>query len=522
MDNNFNIYKLKITLDYDKRIYRVIRICALDTLDDLSDIILSSFNFSDDHLYLFNMDNVKYSENCYNRMPDYSEESTDIALDNLHLAEKQKILYLYDFGDEWVFRILVQKIDCEKAYSKPLVLEAAGEVEQYPDCDEEYGEEVSLQFIEDLKIIDILNEIGDEYIQDEYLALFDYMRPINGNNPKKLRNEIMEEVLGHPEHLTLFLPNKQLAYLDAFIHNENTFSKQDRCELMKLYSYGFCRMNEDDYGFTIEVPRQVIDVYKLYMTDTKNKKAIDKNAELQKITEYLLSKYGVIEMDNLFKILCFITNRKIEYTDFKYFAYNRLHYLGNHIIFEGEETISYISLFQQEVALRILEQRNATEEYRKLSYPVFTLHHCREAIKQDYYMEYTSYRAWREYLNFDSRLNLDTCNKLLAVTTYAALVQVENEKKLMKECRELFHQDGCNFTRKAQRLIKALSEGLPAVVEKGRTFEEYGITGMIRDGMYNSIEEAMQEKIKKQVTKREKADSKNRDEEEIFEQLSLF
>ena len=41
---------------------------------------------------------------------------------------------------------------------------------QYPDYDEEYEEEVSLQFIEDLKIIDILNEIGDEYIQDEYLA----------------------------------------------------------------------------------------------------------------------------------------------------------------------------------------------------------------------------------------------------------------------------------------------------------------------------------------------------------------
>jgi len=63
---------------------------------------------------------------------------------------------------------------------------------------------------------------------------------------------------------------------------------------------------------------------------------------------------------------------------------------------------------------------------------------------------------------------------------------------------------------------------LPAAIEKGRTFEEYGITGMIRDGMYNSIEEATQEKIQKQVTKREKVDSKKKDEEEIFEQLSLF
>lgn len=80
MEKRFRIYELKIMFEWDKRIYRVIRICGTDTLDDLSDIILSSYDFDDDHLYLFNMDNVKYGRNCYKRMPEYGEGSTDILI----------------------------------------------------------------------------------------------------------------------------------------------------------------------------------------------------------------------------------------------------------------------------------------------------------------------------------------------------------------------------------------------------------------------------------------------------------
>ncbi|WP_414732932.1 IS1096 element passenger TnpR family protein [Acetobacterium carbinolicum] len=522
MNSNFNRYKLKITLDYDQRIYRMIGICGSDTLDDLSDVILASFNFSDDHLYLFNMDNVKVSKNSYNKMPEYGGKSTDISIEKLHLVEKQKLVYLYDFGDEWVFRISVLKIESENNYSKPQVLETAGEVEQYPDFNEEYDENVLLNVIDKLQVIDILNEIEDEFIQEEYLSLFDYNRSLNGRDPEKLRNEIMKEVLEHPDHLMFFLPSKQFEHLNALVHNENIFLKDDWCELMKLYSYGFCRMKEDENSFVIEIPKQVIDVYKPYMLDTKNRKTIKKNAELQKITEYLLSKYGVIEMDNLLQILCFITNRKIEYTEFKYLVYSRLHYLGDFIVFTGDENILYVSLFNQEDALEILKQRNASEEYKKLSYPVFTLQHCRKAIKQNYYLEYPSFRAWWDYLKFDIRLEYDTCNRLLSITTYAALIQDEDEKMLLKECRKLFHQDGCNFTRMPQKLIKALSKGIPAAVEKGRSYEEYGKTGLIRDGMYNSLEEAIQARFKKSADKKEKEALKNSNEKKTLNNCRCF
>ena len=511
----FNVYELKVSLTWNRYVYRIVRICGSDTLDNLSDLILKSFGFDDEHLYLFKME---CDDNCYYKIADFGEKSTDIPIDDLQLEVKQKLMYLYDFGDEWTFPIVVRKVEPANTYKEPIVVESKGTVEQYPDYDDEYEDEIELKIIDELKVIDILNKLDDDCILEEYQSLFNYQRPVAGKNPSEMKNEMAEEILEYPEHLMLFLPKKQSEYLEAIINGENTFHKQDRCGLIKLNSYGFCQIKECDYGFTIEIPLQIINVYKVHMMKPGNKKVIERNAELQKITEYLLSKYGVVELGNLFEILGFITNRKLEYTDFMFFMNSRFHYFGDYIIFTGDDQIQYISLFREEDALHVLEQRNDSEEYRNLSYPIFTLQHCREAIKHNYYMEYEAYREWWNYLNFDVMLAPEICNALLAITTYAALIQREDINKLKKECRELFHQGSCNFTRKADRLIKALSNGLPAAVEKGRTYDEFGKPGMIREGMYNSIDDAKAERKGKKKNKKETINGGK----ETYEQLTLF
>lgn len=59
------------------------------------------------------------------------------------LYEKQKIKYLFDFGDEWVFDILVEKIDQEASMApKPRITQVQGKSpEQYPDEDYDWDEE---------------------------------------------------------------------------------------------------------------------------------------------------------------------------------------------------------------------------------------------------------------------------------------------------------------------------------------------------------------------------------------------
>ncbi|MDF2989063.1 MAG: plasmid pRiA4b family protein [Eubacterium sp.] len=514
----FNVYELKVSLTWDRYVYRIVRICGTDTLDSLSDLILKSFDFDDEHLYLFEMES---NDNCYYKIADFGEKSTDIPIDDLQLEVKQKLVYLYDFGDEWTFSIKVRKVEPTNIYKESTVVESKGTVEQYPGYDDEYEDEIELKILDGLKVIDILNELDDDCILEEYQSLFNYQRPVTGINKQEMRNEIAEEILEYPGYLMLFLPKQQSEYLEAIIHGENIFHKQDRCGLMKLNSFGFCQIKENEYGFTIVTPVQVVNVYKKHMMNSANKKIIENNAELQMITEYLLSKYGVIELESLFETICFITNRKLEYTDFMFFMNSRFHYFGNYIIFTDDDQNQYISLFHEEDALHVLKQRNASKNYRNLSYPIFTIQHCREAIKHNYYMEYEAYKEWWSYLNFDVMLEPEICNALLAITTYAVLIQREDMDKHIKECRELFHQGGCNFTRKAERMIKALSDGLPSAVEKGRTYDEFGNSGMIREGMYNSIEDAKAERKGKFAEKMEK-EKTVKGGKEAYEQLTLF
>ena len=48
-----------------RSIYRILEVCGTSSLDALCSAILRAFDFSQDHLYEFCMDNKMYSENSY-------------------------------------------------------------------------------------------------------------------------------------------------------------------------------------------------------------------------------------------------------------------------------------------------------------------------------------------------------------------------------------------------------------------------------------------------------------------------
>ena len=122
--------------------YRVIEISGDDTLDRLCDVILYAFDFDRDHLYEFSMSGRLYSDDNFSNTQDYEgQPSTDIKLDQLGLQKGQNFIFHYDFGDDWVFQIHVQKMQDEKARTIAHVTDAKGSVEQYPDYDEWDDEE---------------------------------------------------------------------------------------------------------------------------------------------------------------------------------------------------------------------------------------------------------------------------------------------------------------------------------------------------------------------------------------------
>lgn len=128
--------------------YRHLKLSADATLYELSSYILDAFDFDNDHMHAFFMDNQEWShtdayfsasdENDLFDSPSSQFNQKDTAscrLGALHLTVGQKFKYLFDFGDEWWFQCRVLKILEEKTPHPSIIKSKGTAPEQYPDYD---------------------------------------------------------------------------------------------------------------------------------------------------------------------------------------------------------------------------------------------------------------------------------------------------------------------------------------------------------------------------------------------------
>ncbi|MCD8378962.1 MAG: plasmid pRiA4b ORF-3 family protein [Lachnospiraceae bacterium] len=133
------LYTLKVyPKGKGREVYRIIHILGKESLDRLCRVILDSYNFIDEHLYEFCLDNRMYDEDNYQSDPEYDgQPSTREKIDSLKLIKGQKFILHYDFGDDWMFVIGVQKIEETEENLMPYISNEKGFLEQYPSWDEE-------------------------------------------------------------------------------------------------------------------------------------------------------------------------------------------------------------------------------------------------------------------------------------------------------------------------------------------------------------------------------------------------
>lgn len=117
---------------------RTVALTGEHTLEDLHNTIQEVFEWDNDHLYAFFMNNRAWSKiQAYYSPHDQEVPSADEKqLYTLGLVENKKFLYFFDFGDVNDFRITVKKITSQEEIEGPfpLLLHQRGKApEQYPD-----------------------------------------------------------------------------------------------------------------------------------------------------------------------------------------------------------------------------------------------------------------------------------------------------------------------------------------------------------------------------------------------------
>ena len=152
-------YLFKVALMYNKRIYRNIEILENQTLADLHEMIFYAFDRYDEHLYSFFLTrrSTRSTRTIYDS-PEYTHpmalqqdygfgfkkqyNAAEANIGKLGLKEKDKLYYLFDFGDEWWHELTVLKTQgAAESEPHPKIVKKAGESpDQYPDYEEEEDE----------------------------------------------------------------------------------------------------------------------------------------------------------------------------------------------------------------------------------------------------------------------------------------------------------------------------------------------------------------------------------------------
>jgi hypothetical protein len=132
------VYIFKVSLG---KVWRRIAIDHQETLEDLANVILYAFDFDKDHLYGFGFNDTSgFKREYFSPMIDDADAFTDeISLEELPLSIKASMKFLFDFGDRWEFKVLLEKVDPDgEKVEVAEIIAAGGEApEQYPVSSDE-------------------------------------------------------------------------------------------------------------------------------------------------------------------------------------------------------------------------------------------------------------------------------------------------------------------------------------------------------------------------------------------------
>ncbi|MCC5917960.1 MAG: plasmid pRiA4b ORF-3 family protein [Cryomorphaceae bacterium] len=142
-------YQIHISLrESQPNIWRRFVIPSNLSLRDLHKVIQITMGWTDSHLHQFIKDGAYYTE----RFPDddYWGELNNIDYDGISVsalltAEKEKIVYLYDFGDGWEHDLVLEKITPEVC-TQPLCLDGKNSCPP-EDCGGVWGYEDMLEVL---------------------------------------------------------------------------------------------------------------------------------------------------------------------------------------------------------------------------------------------------------------------------------------------------------------------------------------------------------------------------------------
>lgn len=441
-------YKLKITSAFNSRVYRIVEISGNRTFADLSDIILDTFEFDHSHLYMFSLTRKPYDSNgIYHPMSKEKNCANQIRLQDVNPVVRNKYLYLYDFGDDWMFYITVMGIRDTDREIATEVLESKGNLCQYPSWEEEeYFEDDDWEFEETLSsdeedpeesedLVITVYEESDDIVKDRLIAV-----------PARL------------QRLWIMLAEKDLSVL-----GEDTYYL-----LSRLEEAGLVDVDESEDHLYLHVT-----CGKMSWRDYEFLHDYENRYKFEQILLSLAGIYGVIEKDILYEIFCetlyegaavpantAIVFEQVTEMLARWKFWNRM---------KSDDGITYISSFCESITEEILA--------RRAKYPV--KYYCTlEKKVQDLLVtgDWKSAFPVCEIIFYrlvgECRWNPESAEEFMG-QLQKCVAMGYTEQEYFNWIRESFDENKVCFTKRIRKMLLEFRNEFPSAALKGYTWGEY-------------------------------------------------
>ena len=205
-----------------------------------ADVILDLFEFDNDHLYAFFMNNRLWDDSdAYYFQPDdyFSRNAEKYKLSEAGITDKKQFKFLFDFGDEWVFQCKVLRIENDGKDDAELLRSVGEPPEQYPDYDdwdeEEFWDEDNDSSRADNEAVDdiighLFEENAVEAAEEElYSCVSDslYNAALEFNRVKGSRKTYIDDLIA------VKLSNGSTGYISYSEDGNSYFSKDNLDEI---------------------------------------------------------------------------------------------------------------------------------------------------------------------------------------------------------------------------------------------------------------------------------------------------
>lgn len=429
---SFLCYKLKVAPAGDSRVYRIFEINANRTFADLSDLILEMFDFDDSHLYMFSLKCKRYDpDGIYAPMAGNGKRADQICLGDVKPVVKNKYLYLYDFGDEWIFYVTVMEIRETDGEVSARIIEGKGNLCQYPDWaeDEFWEDEGDTEDTDDL-VITVIEE-ADDVVRDRLTGLPALMQQM------WIRLSGKDLPMAGPEELQL---------------------------LCRLEEAGLVDIDETETHLYLKVKcgKRGWKEYKIW-------KDLEKRREAENILLSLAGLYGVIEMDQIGEL--FDDNTLYAQCSERLFVeviegLCRWKFLT---LLETNEGRRYVSYFCSSIAEEILQRR---EKYPVKRYRILEQEARDALISGNWRSAAPVYGATQYFLFWECGWNPEDVGEFLEQLSKCVAMGY-TEQEYFEWIQEMFEENDIRLTKQMRKKLRAFRNELPSAALKGYTWGEY-------------------------------------------------